>query len=118
MARQHTERRGHLLEVLPDELGADQPHVDEDDFDGGQDDAGVDVLELRRDSFADMLRLLDVRRGVVCQRAEDGHSPPLGALVQGHEQLLEGGWRDDQGLGLRGRLGDLGQGLDLSLIHI
>lgn len=82
-----------------------------DNLDGSQNDTRVAVLKLRRNSFTDMLRLLDVHRRVVGQRRQDGDAAPLGALVERHEQLLEHRARDDQRLGLGRRLADLGQGL-------
>lgn len=86
--------------------------MDKHHLDSRQHHAGIDVLELGRHPLADVLRLLDVRGRVVGQRGQDGDPPPLGALRDGHEQLLEHRGRDDEGLGLGCGLVDLGQRLD------
>lgn len=86
--------------------------MNEDGLDGGQDDAGVDVLKLRYNPLANVLGLLLVDRPVVGQGAQDSDASPLCALVESHEELLEGGRGDDECSRLGGRLGDFGQGLD------
>lgn len=58
-------------------------------LDGGQHDGRVGVRQARRDALADGVRLARVARRVVGQRVQDEHLPPLRALVQRRQQLVD-----------------------------
>lgn len=83
------------------------PHVQENCLDGRQDHAGIGMLELRRHSFADMLRLRHVSGAVFREGRQDCHAAPFRALIEGHEQLAQRVRSNLEGLGFRRGMMDL-----------
>lgn len=102
----------HLLKIRPDQLRVDGLHVSENNFDSRQDDTRIDVLELRCDTFADVLRLLDIDSRIVGQSGQECNPSPFCAFIQGHEKLLESGRCNDERSRLWCCLVNLGQRLD------
>mmetsp|Transcript_25595 Transcript_25595/g.55373 ORF Transcript_25595/g.55373 Transcript_25595/m.55373 type:complete len:327 (+) Transcript_25595:1175-2155(+) len=98
---------GELLrDVSHDFLVGDVVHVSQYDLDGGHHHCRVVVLQARHHALDDALRLSRVLGLVGRQRVQDEHLPPLSALVQRSQQLLQHISRHKHHI-LAARLGDL-----------